>query len=195
MRRFLIPLVFAAAGLGAAESPPGTPAPPAPPAAAAIHDIRGPVAVDSLPPFALTGGALLLAGSAFWLQRKLRRRQATVGSPGADGQPEASAVLARLAADYRRGACSGSQLIVCLDDLLRSTLADRTGIAAQRLTSCELLLQAAAFLDDRGQGLLKPLVALCDRVKFAAHQPDASEIDGALTSAASLFDGSLAGPA
>lgn len=192
MRRFLIPLVFAAASLGAAESPPGTPAPPA---AAAIHDIRGPVAVDSLPPFALTGGALLLAGSAFWLQRKLRRRQAPVGSPGADGQPAASAVLARLAADYRRGACSGSQLIVCLDDLLRSTLADRTGIAAQRLTSSELLPQAAAFLDDRGQGLLKPLVALCDRVKFAAHQPDASEIDGALTSAASLFDGSLAGPA
>ena len=193
MRGFLIPLVFAAAGLGAAESPPGTPAPP--PAAAAIHDIRGPVAVDSLPPFALTGGALLLAGSAFWLQRKLRRRQATVGSPGADGQPEASAVLARLAADYRRGACSGSQLIVCLDDLLRSTLADQTGIAAQRLTSSELLLQAAAFLDDQQRDWLKQLVALCDRVKFAAHQPDASEIDGALTSAATLFDGSLAGPA
>lgn len=194
MRRFLIPLVFAAAGLGAAESPPGTPAPPAA-AAPAIHDIRGPVAVDSLPPFALTGGALLLAGSAFWLQRKLRRRQAAARSPGADNRPAVGAVLASLAADYRQGACSGSQLIVCLDDLLRSALADRTGIAAQRLTSSELLLQAAAFLDDQGQDLLKPLMALCDRVKFAAHQPDASEIDGALTSAARLFDGSLAGQA
>lgn len=192
MRRFLIPLAFAAAGLGAAESPPGTPAPTA---AAAIHDIRGPVAVDSLPPFALTGGALLLAGGVFWLQRKLRRQQPAAGSPGADSRPAAGAVLASLAADYRRGACSGSQLIVCLDELLRSTLADRTGIAAQRLTSCELLPQAAAFLDDRGQGLLKPLVALCDRVKFAAHQPDASEIDGALSAAASLFGSSLAGPA
>ncbi|MBK7675261.1 MAG: hypothetical protein IPJ27_11170 [Candidatus Accumulibacter sp.] len=193
MRRFLIPLVLAAGGLGAAESPPGEPAPP--PAAAAIHDIRGPVAVDSLPPFALTGGALVLAGGVFWLQRKWRRRPAAVRSPGADSRPAASTVLARLAADYRRGACSSSQLIVCLDDLLRSTLADHTGIAAQRLTSSELLLQAAAFLDDQQRDWLKQLVALCDRVKFAAHQPDASEIDGALSSAASLLECSSAGPA
>ena len=143
MRRHLIALLLAASGFGAAQAQPGQPAPSA--AAADIRDIRGPVAVDSLPPFALTGGALFVAGGVFLLHRKFRRRQAGFVSIAAASHPEASEVLARLAADYRRGACSGSELIVRLDDLLRATLADKTGIAAQRLTSTELLRDVEAF--------------------------------------------------
>lgn len=192
MRRHLIACLFAVSGFGASHAQPGGPAPSAP--AADIRDIRGPVAVATLPPFALTGGALFLAGAVFLLHRNLRRRQAGFVSSAESRRPEAGEVLARLAADYRRGVCSGSELIVRIDELLRVTLAEKTGIVAQRLTSMELLRDVEALLDDRRRALLEHLLALCDRVKFAAHQPDAGEVDVALSSAAGLFADSPAGP-
>jgi hypothetical protein len=128
------------------------------------------------------------------LQRKLRRRNAAVVASAKPSQAEASELLARLGADYRRGACSGEELIVCLDDLLRSTLADKTGSATQRQTSAELMLHAQPLLDDHERGLLNRLMALGDRVKFAACRPDANEVEGALSAASTLFNGALAGP-
>ena len=193
MRRHLIACLFAASGLGAAHAQPGGPARNAP--ATDIRDIRGPVVVASLPPFALTGGALFVAGGVFLLHRKLRRRQTGFVATAESRRSDVGAALSRLAADYRRGICSGSELIVRIDDLLRVTLAEKTGIAAQRLTSTELLRDVEAFLDDHRRALLKRLVALSDRVKFAAHQPDAGEVDAALSAAAGLFDQTLTGQA
>lgn len=190
---YLIRLVVAICGSGLS---PGQAVEPRPPvnSAAEIRDIRGPAPEDSLPPFALTGGALLVAGALLAIQRQAGRRQkARVPSPVA-GPDDASEVLAGLAADYRHGVFAGDELIVRLDELLRRTLAERTGLPAQSLTSAELLRHAESFFNDQGQGLLSRFVLLCDQVKFADYRPAATDVDRALKSLAGLLDGSLAGP-
>jgi hypothetical protein len=156
-------------------------------ALADIHDIRGPVEMETLPPFVLTGGVLVLGGALLLVRRQARRPRREVTPPRAVRSP--ADLLASLADDFRRGACPGDLLIVHLDRLVRDALAARIGLPARRLTSLELRLRLAAAdgVDVPGRARLDPFLALCDRVKFAGHLPSATEIDAALRMAADLL--------
>jgi hypothetical protein len=152
--------------------------------AGALRDIRAAVTIDTLPPFVLTGGVLLLASGMILLGRHLRRRSAR--QTGSVGGPAKADPLAGLADDWRRGACPATELALRLDALLRDTLANRAGIPARHLTSAELRrrMTVGGMCDARS---LDVLLSLGDRVKFAGHQPGAAEIDAALRAAADLF--------
>ncbi len=155
-----------------------------------IRDIRGLIEVHGLPPFAMSGGALLLVVGLFLARRHLRRR-VQPEMPLATGRPDLRDRLARLADDCRQGRCSGEELIVRLDSLARDTLTYHAGIAAQRLTSAELQRQteAAGVLGEvMKQVQFADFLSLCDRVKFAGHHPAAAEMDEALSVAAALLD-------
>lgn len=161
-----------------------------------IRDIRGPIAVDSLPPFALSGGMLLLIAGLFIARHRLRRRVPMRTPPAAD-QPDARARLAMLADRYRQGRCTGVDLIIRLDALVREILASNTGVTARHLTSTELRHRAGltGMLSESRQVQFDGFLALCDRVKFACHRPASSEIDAAMRAAAGLFDTIAAGQA
>lgn len=162
-------------------------------APADIHDIRGPIALDGLPPFVLSGGVLLLIGGLWLLQRKRRRPESAPPPPGQFSPttpgPDANDLLTRLVADYRQGTCPNDQIVIRLDEIVRGALAATTGIAAQRRTAAELSREATACLNEETRASLDALLSLCDRVKFAGHRPARAEIDWALHGAARLFDG------
>lgn len=154
-----------------------------------IRDIRGSIEVHGLPPFAMSGGALLLVVGLFLAHRHLRRNVQSE-MPLATGRPHLRDRLARLADDYRQERCSGDELIVRLDSLVRDALTNHAGIVAQRLTSAELRRQtdASGVIGEVKQVQFAGFLSLCDRVKFAGHHPAAAEIDEALSVAAALLD-------
>ena len=179
---------FAAWGWAAASSPATV--------AVDIRDIRGPLPLSSLPPFILSGGVLLLAVVLLLVRRRRFHRglhEAAPVPPAVAPGPDAKALLARLAADYRQGACAGEQALMRLDRLLRSSLAASSGIHALQLTAAELLPRLEPLLDPGAQALLGDLLSLCDRVKFAGHRPAPEEVERALTAVASLLGTRLAG--
>lgn len=173
--RALLPLLLAACGTRAA--------------AVDIHDIRGPLSIDTLPPFVLTGGFLLLAAGLLLIRRSRRHQSGTLPPPVV-AHPDANDLLARLSADYREGACPGEQIVLRLDGIVRATLAATTGIPAQRLTSAELRAAGAACLDAGQRALLKDLLPLFDRVKFAGHQSNRGEVEWALDTVGRLLNAS-----
>jgi hypothetical protein len=150
-----------------------------------IRDIRGPFVAEGLPPFALTGGALLLVGGLLIVRR--RTRSGVPPPPGVSRHDDRN-LLARLVADHRQGACRGDQIVVRLDGILRDSLAEATGIPAPMRTSVELRAEAMTGLNAEQRAWLDDLLVLCDRVKFAGHQPDRAEVDWALSVAASFLD-------
>lgn len=191
--RCLMPLLFAVSSAWGAQGQPVESAPAS--SGADIHDIRGPVTTKGLPPFILTGGMLLLAGGGLVIHRHLRRksRQQLVAMPlSLATRPDALALLARLAADYREGVCPGGQSIIRLDAWIRGALAEMTGMPALRLTSMELKLQAGTCFTDDERAQFGQLVALCDLVKFASYQPDVAEIERALNTTLDLFSQPMA---
>ena len=189
MNRLQVLLFFVVMSPGAfaATTQPAGPTP----TPADIRDIHGPLPIADHPAFALTGGLLLLAGGLLLVRRKIHRHQPiAIPSPSVT-DPDPIELLARLAADFRQGVCAPERLIIQLDGLVRSTLAARMGIPAQRLTSAELRAQAAPSLNPEHQALLGSLLLLCDRGKFAGHRPDAGEAERTLATAANLINGAL----
>jgi len=160
-------------------------------AAAELRDIRGPLALAGTPPFIVSGGMLLLLGGLFLLQRRRRRRRhsAAAPPPTAAARADAGDLLARLFADYQQGNCPGDQLVIRLDAIVRGGLAASRGIPAQRRTSAELREAATTCLNEAARVRLDELLLLCDRVKFAGHQPSQGEVEAALRGAASLLAG------
>jgi len=160
-------------------------------AAAELRDIRGPLALAGTPPFIVSGGMLLLLGGLFLLQRRRRRRRhsAAAPPPTAAARADAGDLLARLFADYQQGTCPGDQLVIRLDAIVRGGLAASRGIPAQRRTSAELREAATTCLNEAARARLDELLSLCDRVKFAGHQPSQGEVEAALRGAASLLAG------
>jgi len=162
-------------------------------AAADIRDIRGPLPLASLPPFILSGGVLLLAVGLLLVRRRGVHQAAPMPPPGPPGS-DSNELLARLAADYRHGACPGEQALILLDRLLRGALAANSGIPALRLTAAELPPRLEAVLGPGELALFGSLLSLCDRVKFAGHRPAPEEVERALNAAATLIGATLAGP-
>lgn len=160
----------------------------APAPAQALHDVRGPVDIVTEPPFLVSGGLLLLllAGLLLW-RRETRARP----SAPTTGHAHVRAQLERLAADYRRGACSGAELIPRLDTLLRGALAEATGCPASTLTTPELLaaLSGVAHPDTIA---LAPLLSLLDRLKFAGPCPTPEEAAQALARVTAYLEASWA---
>ncbi len=165
-----------------------------------IRDIRGPMPshdapLSNLPPFALTGGAFLLAGGLFVLLRRRSVRQAPALPPPAVEGPGEQERLARLVLEYEQGLCPEDLAIVRLDALVRAALVTAMGIPAPRLTSQEVRLQAcqAPALGEVQRGRLDHLLELADWVKFAEYQPGPAEVGEALDAAGDLLAGPLAG--
>ena len=156
----------------------------------AIHDIRGPLPLPSVPPFVLSGGVLLLAAGLLLVSRRRAAREPTAAAPATVTGRDADELLASIAADYRQGLCSGEQLLFRLDSLLCATLAASNGIPAPCLTSPELTALAQAVLNSGELALLVGFLALGDRVKFAGHRPGPDEIEAVLNSVGTLLAGS-----
>ena len=190
MGRLLVLLLSAAASTCAAQGQRAEM--PTAPNSTDIRDIRAALPVAVTPPFALTGGLLLLVGGLFLIRRKLRRHAAVTPPPPGETGPAPGDLLARLGSDYRQGNIPGEQLIVRLDALIRSALAARTGVPAQRLTSAEFQQRAAPFLNDMEKTLLGGLLPLGDRVKFAGYRPEPAALDWALGAAGRLLEGAPA---
>lgn len=133
-----------------------------------LREIRGAAAMVLQTPFVYSGALLLLAlGVWFWRRRAPIRPGKTL--PDRDS-------LAALAAEYRRSVRSGGETLLLLDALLRARL------DALTYTTPEMLARAHV------PAQFEPLLALLDRVKFAAHIPDAEEVEHALALAAAWLE-------
>lgn len=164
-------------------------------APADIHDIRLPQPGEGPPPFALTGAVLLLAVVLGLAYRRAARRRPAVTAVAATSFPDtADDALSRLAEAYRAGTCSGEDVILRLDALLRATLELGAGIPASRLTSAELQGQSAATVDAEAGDLLAGFLTLADRVKFAGQPPAAAAVEQALRAATVLMARVAEGP-
>lgn len=162
------------------------------PAAAAggLIDIRGALPAPCFPPFILTA-LWLLAGSLFLAVPWLRRRRACAGPPPAPPSGEGAApgiVLERIARAFEAGDASTAELSLAVAAVARQALGSRTGLAAGRLTTAELLERAgsAKLLSEPELALACELLHFCDRVKFAGHIPGEGEALRALRLARSL---------
>lgn len=190
MGGFHILLLVTLATFSAQAAQPG----PADPASAAvsadIYDIRGPLSSDILAPFVVTGGMLVLAAGLFFIRRNIRQHESTSMPDVAEPHLDANDLLAGLATDFREGACSGEHAVIRLDGIVRGTIAARTRIPAQQLTSAELSRsKILVFLDQDKQALLNALLMLFDQVKFAGKQPDAGAVEEVLDMTASFLAG------
>lgn len=162
-------------------------------AGAALLELRGPLPLAGWPPFALTSLGLVAAAAAFAAWRRALRPpplpEPVAAAPPREACAAALPLLERLAARYGTGALPPGALCLELAALVRSTLACRTGLAASRLTTGELMERMAccrllpeAELERAGQ-----LLFFCDRVKFAGHRPDAAEGSRSLALARELL--------
>lgn len=164
-----------------------------PVAATDIRDIRGPLTSGGPPPFVLSGMGLLIAGGVVVARRKLRRREAPHPPTAPDIGSDPAGEVDRLAAAYRRGECPADMLCLRLAALVRTALAERSGLPASRLTTEELLEQAPSH-DEPMAGKLDlagRILSFCDLVKFAGHSPKDAEVERALEAARDLLGGSM----
>ena len=155
-------------------------------ALADLRDIHGPAVHQGLPPFTLTVLALLLGGFCLFM---LRRRSASHVTPGVVSarQFPFPATLADLKNDFESGQISLELLFTRLAALINGHLAMRVGCVVANLTTDELLDRAALVLTPQEQLQVSGLLRLCDRVKFAAHQPYGVEVGVALDMAATIL--------
>jgi len=185
--RFALLLLLTAAVMSAAPLSPADAAPVVTPTD--IHDIRGPLPTSGMPPFTLTCLGLLVAGGLTVTGLKVRRRRSVLPplTPETGGNPVE--MVDQFAAAYRKGDSPPDLLCLRLAGLLRTTLACWTGLPASRLTTGELLDRVAGLdLLTAGElALAGQLLTFCDRVKFAAHFPDAVEAEWLLGAARELL--------
>lgn len=154
-------------------------------APADIHDIRGPLPPEAMPPFVPTGVWLAVLAGIFVLHR---RRQTIAELPAPEPPPDARMALSRLVAEYREGACLPDLVCIRLDVIVRDAVAAGGAIRAHHLTSIELRREAATHLAKTTRTALDEILSLCDLVKFAGRQLSPAEIDGALVAAERLVD-------
>lgn len=153
-----------------------------------IHDLRELPAVHGAPPFAWTLFWLCAALLALAAASLLSRLRSTAVPPApCGGDPQGP-----LAALTRPGeAPDPLRAILALDPVLRAALARRAGVDAVGLTSADLLERclAAGALPGWELEAARELLCRCDRVKYGAHLPDASEAERVLGLADSLLWG------
>jgi len=151
-----------------------------------LRDIRGPVFSRELPPFALTG-ALLLLGVFFAFL--LRRRGAPAAAPETPpaSRSDSPENLTSLADDYRNGRISVQTLFIGMATLINHHLLAAAGLAPAPMTTDEILLRTLPVLPHQEHRQAAEALRLCDRVKFAAHQPAAQEVSAALDLAAGIL--------
>lgn len=151
-----------------------------------LADIRGPLPVE--PGFPYTGGLLLL-GIALGLVLRRRRKHTPKVPPVEPVAADAQAMLARLAGEYRQGACSAGTCLLRLDTLLRGAVpeGESVGVSARHLTTAEWQRSAAPHLSAAAQAELGELLALFDAIKFARAAPSAAQAERALEIAARLL--------
>ena len=155
---------------------------PATSVAPQLADIRGPLPVE--PGFFYTGGLLLL-GIVLALLLRRRRKHMPKVLPVVSVAADAQAMLARLAGEYRQGACSAGTCLLRLDTLLRMAVPE--GESAKHLTTAEWQRSAAPHLSAPAQAELGELLALFDAIKFARATPSAAQAERALEIAARLL--------
>lgn len=184
--RFGIALALLPAAPLAASPPTAPGAPAANPMD--ILELRGTLPPSGLPPFALTILLLLglLALVLAWLW--LHRTRPIPAPPPPENPEDPVQTLFRLAAWYQREDAPARLLCTRVADLVRADLACRTGLPVCRLTTSEFLGRAGvpALLDARDLALADQLLSFCDGVKFAAHDPDAAELQWLLEAAGEL---------
>jgi hypothetical protein len=152
-----------------------------------LCDIKGPLIFHGLPPFVLTGSALLLTVTAFtimWRRSRLSgiKRALEITPPAAPAD-----TLTQISNDYHHGLISTDTLFNRLADVLCAGLPGQTG--SVRHTRAETLDRAAATgsISDENLLIASCLLLLCEQIKFARYQPSTCEITGALESAAVLL--------
>jgi hypothetical protein len=126
---------------------------------------------------------VLLCGGAFYGWRAFR-----LAAHARTRQSAFDVAIQKIAALEARGLPSGSQAdgwYVDLSGIVRRYVEDRFSIRAPELTTEEFFREARRALDLRAdhRDLLGAFLMLCDRVKFAAHQPGTGESKEALATA------------
>lgn len=155
----------------------------------ALRPARGPLAEAGGRPWwrrwlPWGGGCILVLGLAAWLLLRAwrRRRRARARVSAFD------LAMKRLAALERRGLPSAAEADAWYVDasaIVRRYLEDRYGLRAPELTTEEFLRIAgeSEHLQPAHRGLLRSFLERCDRVKFAAYRPPASESHEVLAAA------------
>lgn len=162
-------------------------------AADQLRDLRGPLPAAGLPPFALSLLLLLTAGWAGAVCFRAWRRPAPL-APCAASDPinptDPAGSLLELSLCYRSGAFGVETLCQQLAALLRSELGRRSGVAAQGLTSEELLqlLGAGELAPPDEIAVAGRLLHLCDQVKFAGYRPEQAQTEWLLAAAERLLE-------
>lgn len=132
--------------------------------------------------------ALLASGAGYWfllnVQRRARRRiQETA-------YDRAVKRLAKLESEGLPAAERADGWYVELSDIVRRYIEDQFGVRAPELTTEEFLQEARRSVDlsGRSQELLSAFLERCDRVKFAAYNPEQGESAEALNLARQFLD-------
>jgi hypothetical protein len=155
-------------------------------ALADLRDIRGPAICQGLPPFTLTVLALLLGGFCLFMLRRLSASHVTPGVVSSCQLPF-PATLADLKNDFESGQITLELLFTRLAALINGHLAMRVGCVVVNLTTDEMLGKAALALPPQELLQVSGVLHLCDRVKFAAHQPSGDDVGVALDMAATIL--------
>jgi hypothetical protein len=142
------------------------------------------------PPFVRSGIAVLLLVLLLFLLHKRRHR---IQPPPSDREVppgDTAALLAQLAESVRIGQCTNDQAITQLDELLRERFESCAGLPACRSTTQELndITRHCDWLDSEVHSRLSRFLALSDRVKFSAYQPDHDDVATALQTVRILLD-------
>jgi len=149
-----------------------------------IHDIQPPVELPSSHSLRLwlaSGAAAILllgTGAALWRRRRQRDEEAEAGIPAHE---TAYAELEQLIAEDLTGQGQIKLFHQRLSDILRRYIGNRFGIRAPEQTTEEFLagVRAGVELSPEYAPLLGDFLGHCDLVKFAEHQPDPAEVQGA----------------
>ncbi len=148
-----------------------------------VHDFVGPDLAGLWPVGLAIGLGLVVAGLALYMTR--RRAQHRDREPVIEPHVWARARLDELEARRLIEQGKVHEFYVKLSDIVRQYLERRFGMMAPERTTEEFLREArsSSVLADDHKTLLAGFLRAADMVKFALHEPSASESDGALAAA------------
>ncbi len=142
-----------------------------------IRPIKGPYAPPLWPWLLIATLILLAAGAAlYWFYLRRRAKDATKkSSEPADTRSFEEIALDDIEALPGLGLPT-KEFYDQLSDIVRLYLERRCGIAALKMTSCDLLREMRRTqTDTQARNLMKKLLEHCDLAKFARHQPQDSQ--------------------
>jgi hypothetical protein len=121
---------------------------------------------------------MALAAAAAWgLRRRRGEAEMAPAAPPVPAHEVALAALARLAESEPAGDAEVRRYYFALSEIVRAYLEGRFGLNATDLTTEEILASFHRLpLEERAGRGLRAFLADSDRVKFAAHRPERSEI-------------------